>query len=117
MNVQGAEVLAENAEGMSLRSANVNGKHRIVAFGATQGNGKVITLDVNGNAQLGTITFTTANAQAVSFKLGATTGIYGISTEKSGTFYDLSGKLVKGMKKGVNIIRDAAGKAKKAIMK
>ena len=117
MNVQGAEVLAENAEGMSLRSANVNGKHRIVAFGATQSNGKVITLDVNGNAQLGTITFTTANAQAVSFKLGATTGIYGISTEKSGMFYDLSGKLVKGMKKGVNIIRDAAGKAKKAIMK
>ena len=117
MTVKGAEVIAENAQGMSLKSVDKDGAHRIVAFGAAQGNGQVITLDVQGNAQLGTITFATANAQAVSFKLGATTGIYGISTEKSGMFYDLSGKIVKGMKKGVNIIRDAAGKAKKAIMK
>lgn len=117
MTVKGAEVIAENAQGMSLKSVDKDGAHRIVAFGAAQGNGQVITLDVQGNAQLGTITFATANAQAVSFKLGATTGIYGISTEKSGTFYDLSGKLMNGMKKGVNIIRDAAGKVKKAIMK
>jgi DNA repair exonuclease SbcCD ATPase subunit len=118
MDVKGAEVLAENAQGMSLRTADLkNGAHRIVAFGAAQGNGRVITLDVQGNAQLGTITFTTSNAQAVSFKLSGTTGIYSVATDKSNTIYDLGGKLLNGMKKGVNIIRDAAGKAKKAIMK
>ena len=116
LDVKGAEVLSESAA-ITLKSAEKNGTHRIVAFGSKQGNGQVITLDVQGNAKLGTITFTTANAQAVSFKLSGTTGIYGITTESSNIFYDLSGKLVKGMKKGVNIIRDAAGKAKKAIMK
>ena len=116
MDVKGAEVLSETAS-LSLRTADKNGTHRIVAFGAAQGNGQVITLDVQGNAKLGTITFTTLDAQAVSFKLSGTTGIYGITTESSNVFYDLSGKIVKGMKKGVNIIRDAAGKAKKAIMK
>ena len=116
LDVKGAEVLSETAN-LSLRSADKNGNHRIVALGAAQGNGQVLTIDVQGNAQLGTITFTTADAQAISFQLSGTTGINGISTENASTSYDLSGKIVKGMKKGVNIIRDAAGKVKKTIMK
>lgn len=116
------KVVGENALGVSLRSNDLNGVHRIAGLclgSSVSGNGTVLTLDLegNGNVQFGNIVFATASGQSISFELGGATGIGAITADQQGTVYSLSGRIVNGMKKGVNIVRDAYGNAKKKLVK
>ena len=102
MDVNG-RVVAENADGVSLRSADLkNGSHRVLGIG-TKNDGTVLCIDVEGQAQFSNIVFTTANAQTVKFNLG-TTGIASVkAAAENGQAYDLNGRAVKNAK-GVVIV-------------
>ncbi len=118
MDVVGGRVVAEGAEGLTLRSAELeNGAHRIVSFGETIENGMMLYVDVEGDAQFANVVFTTAGAHSLTLS-GTANAIAGIKAgSQEGTRFDLSGRIVNGMKKGVNIVRDAYGNVKKVFVK
>lgn len=118
MDVVGGRVVAEGAEGLNIRSTELaNGAHRIISFGQTIENGMMLYVDVEGDAQFANVIFTTANAQSLTLS-GTANAIAGIEAgAQEGTRYDLSGKIANGLKKGVNIIRDAYGNVKKVFVK
>ena len=88
---------------------------------AFSGNeGAVLYIDVEGananNVELLNILFSDVEAQTRSFVIGGdATGINSMSTLETlkQTVYDLSGRVINGLKKGVNIIRRADGKTEK----
>lgn len=87
--------------------------------------GAVLYIDVEttseymgGNAELLNILFSDTNAQTRSFAIGGdATGINTLSTFETlkQKVYDLSGRLKDGVKKGLNIIRNADGSTKKVV--
>jgi 23S rRNA U2552 (ribose-2'-O)-methylase RlmE/FtsJ len=116
----GMSVVSENANLQLLRSNDLSNIHRIVGYGLLENNGTMLTLEVagEGNVQFTNIVLATEKAEAVKFNLGGnTTGISTIAVEKNdGNFiYDLSGKLMNGIKKGINIIRGKNGETKKVV--
>ena len=119
VDVMGADVIDQQADGMSVRSNKMlSGTTRILGFNFSQAKaaGKVLVIDVKGDAEITDVTFTTSGARSISFNLGDATRLNGVNAGENGTtIYDLSGKVKNGLKKGVNIIRDAYGKAKKAL--
>jgi len=119
MDVKGGEVLSESSMNNSLRANTLaDGTRRIAAIGTANGNGQVVVIETKGQVELTNVALTTADAKGIVFTLDNATGIYGINADNSNnTIYDLGGKIVNGMKKGVNIIRDAFGNVKKAILK
>ncbi|MBR1414866.1 MAG: hypothetical protein IJ570_03265 [Prevotella sp.] len=119
MDVMGANVLAENAENIELRSNDLsNGTHRIISFGKKLANGTVITLDVDGDVQFANVALTTAQAQTVNVAISTATGISNLTADQQQTeSFDLSGRVVNGWQKGVNIVRDAMGNVKKVFKK
>ena len=118
-----SESLGESTQGVQLLSNDLaNGAHRILGI-STNGNitnGNVLYIDVEGNGQVdfSNIHFTTAQAQSVSFTIGGTTGINGLTADQQQTEnFDLSGRLANSWQKGVNIVRDAYGNVKKVFKK
>ena len=109
-----------------------NGAQRIVIFSdkseVLKGNsGAVLYIDVDmdssyrgGELSIENVLFAQTNAKVTEFgALNAeTTGIASIAADGQGTeAYSLSGRMMNAVKKGVNILRDAAGKTKKVIVK
>ena len=115
----GVSVVAEKADLELLRSNDLGNIHRIVGYGRIENNGTMLTVELAGNGNVGfkSVTLATNDAKAVDFKLGNTTGISTINVEKNSgnVIYDLGGKLMNGIKKGINIIRGKNGETKKVV--
>lgn len=126
-NVVAASTSSRVAEGMGLyKGNNVNGTTRVFLssfYGKeiAAGEGAVLYLDVtnfNGNAEG---IFVNMAGQTVTFNLGTgeVTAINGVATNQSFSekVYNLGGKLMNGLKKGLNIIRNSDGTSKKVVVK
>ena len=115
----GVSVVAEKADLELLRSNDLGNIHRIVGYGRIENNGTMLTVELAGNGNVGfkSVTLATNDAKAVDFKLDNTTGISTINVEKNSgnVIYDLGGKLMNGIKKGINIIRGKNGETKKVV--
>lgn len=124
--------LAERAGKQFLMTNEMDGVLRIGAMSVKNetfsgNNGAVLYLDfevaegTDNFARFDNVLFVNKQNQAVQFNLGGITptGIQSANAETAlgQKFYDLSGRMKNSMKKGVNIIRDAAGKAKKVLVK
>lgn len=115
----GVSVVAEKADLELLRSNDLGNIHRIVGYGRIENNGTMLTVELAGNGNVGfkSVTLATNDAKPVDFKLDNTTGISTINVEKNSgnVIYDLGGKLMNGIKKGINIIRGKNGETKKVV--
>ena len=115
----GVSVVAEKADLELLRSNDLGNIHRIVGYGRIENNGTMLTVELTGNGNVGfkSVTLATNDAKPVDFKLDNTTGISTINVEKNSgnVIYDLGGKLMNGIKKGINIIRGKNGETKKVV--
>ena len=116
---EGMKVVAENGNMLTIASKDqTTTKHRIVGYGQMT-NGNVLTIDVEGqgNIAFDNVIFSTIDAKSVKFQLGGTTGINAVNeaNQNSNIFYDLGGKMMKGLKKGLNIIRSNDGTTKKVV--
>lgn len=114
------ESLANRADGHELASGDFSGGiHRIVVSSITNtafaGNsGAVLYIDVEtddtyagGKVIISDVIFVTPSAQVKAFSIaGEATGITGIATDNSvkGKIYDLSGRVLNAVKKGINVI-------------
>jgi len=128
MTFVGASLSNRAGESHKLYSrAQKDGSIRVLASsikGETfSGNeGAVLYIDVEGagNVELVNILFSDVNAQTHLFTIGGdATGINNVSTFESlkQQVYDFGGRLVKGLKKGMNIIRRNDGSTDKVIVK
>lgn len=128
MTFVGASLSNRAGESHKLYSrAQLDGSIRVLASsikGETfSGNeGAVLYIDVEGagNVELVNILFSDVNAQTHLFTIGGdATGINNVSTFESlkQQVYDFGGRLVKGLKKGMNIIRRNDGSTDKVIVK
>ena len=127
------ESLTSRANGQELLSNNLSdGMHRIVIAAleaeALQGNeGAVVYIDVQtdesyngGNIELSNIVFADMMARQTRFTLGAeATGIAGVDAEQgiAERIYNMGGRVVNAVKKGINIIRRADGSTQKVLNK
>ena len=76
----------------------------------------MLGIDLNGDGSIvfENVVFATADARAVLFNLGGTTGINTLTDSLTDSnFYDLTGRQKKNIGKGVNIIRQSNGSVKK----
>ena len=121
--------LAERAENHDLNYNEVNGATRILLMGANNAafagrDGAVIYLDVevgngyaDGSIELKDIVLTDAmgNYGLFSNVDSSTTGISIAKTDESlsGKIYNLGGRVMNGLKKGINIILNSDGTTKK----
>ena len=121
-----AASLGERTTGNLITSMNENGNYRLFTVPATgegiSGNeGAVIYLDIEGAAEIsGTATFTTKNLKSQRFDLSGTTAIDKLKNAAAAAgqkVYNLGGRMVDGLKKGVNILRGENGETKKVIVK
>ena len=128
MTFVGASLSNRAGESHKLYSrTQLDGSIRVLASsvkGETfSGNeGAVLYIDVEGagNVELVNILFSDVNAQTHLFTIGGdATGINNVSTFESlkQQVYDFGGRLVKGLKKGMNIIRRNDGSTDKVIVK
>jgi len=117
------ESLGETMPDMLLLSSNLEtSAHRIVGFASngTFSSGTILYIDIEGagDVKFADVVFTTATAKSVAMNLGEATGISGLESEQNNNiFYDLGGKVMRTLKKGINIIRNANGKTKKVVVK
>ena len=121
--------LGERVDGTNLMSKENNGVVTFIALSTANnviaGNdGAVLYVDIeglNGEVVLGKAIFTTVDFNSVSMNGNGTTGIretIANAVENAGkTIYNLGGKVMNGLKKGLNIIRNADGTTKKVINK
>lgn len=132
MTIEGQSV-ADRNDGFSIAASQLkNGATRIVvtaneAGKAFAGNeGEVLYIDVNGQGTVSfeNIIFADVNAGTQKFQLASVTGgiATGIAAAKSEngmmeTIYNMGGRLMNGLKKGINIIRRADGTTEKVIKK
>ena len=83
---------------------------------AAEGNGTVLSFDVMGDAEFSSIEFATPSARSYMADLSSVTGIgFVAAAPADSTVFDLNGRSAKGLKKGVNIVRDATGKSVKVV--
>ena len=125
-NLVGA-TLADRTAGVLYQSEVVNGIVRLftvpttVEEGISGNEGAVIYLDIEGAAEIsGTATFTTKNYKSEHFDLSGTTAIDKLKNAAAAAgqkVYNLGGRMVDGLKKGVNILRGENGETKKVIKK
>jgi hypothetical protein len=115
---EGMTIASEDSQ-VRLTTADLrNGTHRIVGLNPEAANvvsGEILTFDVmgEGDVDFANIHFTTSAAQSFDFAFGGeTTGISRLSTASADTVFDLNGRQLNGSKKGINIIRNAAGTKK-----
>ena len=117
---EATRVVAENANGLSIRSNDLSNTHRVIGFGDMQ-NGTIVSFEVEGNGQVQfkDVVLATNSARAIDFNMGSITGINAVANAQSAieNSYDLSGKMISGQKKGLNIIRSKNGSSKKVLVK
>ena len=117
------EQLSEAAQGLTLTTNDVTDtRHRVMgySFSSSINNGAVLQIDVEGDGAVAfdDIYFTTRSAKTYKFEVNGITGISTVSADtQDKTVYDLRGKVVKSLKKGVNLVRDAFGNVKKILVK
>ena len=117
------EQLSEAAQGLTLTTNDVTDtRHRVMgySFSSSINNGAVLQIDVEGDDAVAfdDIYFTTRSAKTYKFEVNGITGISTVSADtQDKTVYDLRGKVVKSLKKGVNLVRDAFGNVKKILVK
>jgi len=126
MKIVGAQ-LGELSNGHDLFVGNVkDGRQRIVISssqlnGFKANAGAVLYIDVEGagEVEFNNVIFSTTKAQSVFFNVAnGTTGIAGAKTAAEGEkVFDLGGRVMNALKKGVNIIRRADGSSQKVIKK
>ena len=125
--------MGERANTQYLMTNELEGATRIAALSLTNkaftgNNGAVLYLDfeVAEGAQenfvrFQNVFFVNKGAQKTNFELGGITptGIQSANAETAlgQKIYDLGGRMKSSLKKGVNIIKDAAGNAKKVFTK
>ena len=121
-----AASLGERTEGTLISGEGKNGNYRLftvpsVGESISGNEGAVVYLDIEGAAEItGTATFTTKNLKSVTFDLSGTTAIDKVKNAAAAagqTIYNLGGRMVDGLKKGVNILRGENGETKKVIVK
>lgn len=128
-----SQSVADRNDGFSIAASQLkNGATRIIvtaneAGKAFAGNeGDVLYIDVNGQGTVSfeNIIFADVNAGTQKFQLASVTGgiATGIAAAKSEngmmeTIYNMGGRLMNGLKKGINIIRRADGTTEKVIKK
>ncbi len=121
-----AASLGERTQGVLFSNQAENGNFRLFTVPATNegisGNeGAVIYLDIEGAGEItGTATFTTQSKKDVQFDLSGTTAIDKLKNAAAAAgqqIYNLGGRMVDGLKKGVNILRGENGETKKVIKK
>lgn len=129
------ESLGNRAAGLTLSSNDIEGGiHRIVVSSLSEdsfadGDGAIIWLDVEvaysysgEGIEVTNIMFADAAARVYTFAdlaAGETTGIRTLTVGEAvkGKIYSVGGKLMDGLKRGVNIIRGNDGTTKKVIVK
>lgn len=122
-----SESLSDRANGHELYSNDLaDGTHRIVVstienntFNAGEA---LIYLEVQGKGEISVdnIIFCDAYGKETHFQtIGSTTGINGVEGESSlkQKIYSVGGQIMNGIKKGINIIRNADGSTTKVIKK
>jgi hypothetical protein len=125
--------MSDRANSQYLMTNELDGTLRIAALSLKNeafagNNGDVLYLDfevaegaADDFARFQNVFFVTKNAKKVNFELGGITptGIQSANAETAlgQKFYDLSGRVKNSLKKGVNIVKDAAGNVKKVIVK
>ena len=109
----------ESGETRILVTAKEAGK----AFQGNEGDILYIEVEGNGTVEFQNVIFSDLNTRTTQFQLnavsGGTTGIAGVQTEGGvvDAIYNLGGRMVNGLKKGINIIRRADGTTQKVIKK
>ena len=128
---EGAKVveakLGDRVMKTELMTSENGANYRVIAIGnslsSIQGEkGAVLYLDIEGmNGELtGEATFVKKNFGSEHFSISATTAIDKVKNAAAAagqTIYNLGGRMVDGLKKGVNILRGEDGSAKKVIKK
>lgn len=128
-----AASLSERGQKQFVETSENDGVLRVAAMSIrndafTGNSGEVLYLDFevaegaeDDFARFQNVFFVNKQAQKVSFNLGGITptGIQSANAETAlgQKIYDLGGRMKSSLKKGVNIIKDAAGNAKKVIVK
>ena len=129
MEITGQQLTSRSKDHIIFTSKLENGAQRIIvssfkgeAFAA--GSGSVLYLDVETNGMTGApefenVVFSDINANAVELTIGAAeaTGINGINAEDGimSKIYNVGGRLMDSLRKGINIIRGNDGTAKKVV--
>lgn len=125
----GEQILASRASGHEMMVNNISGNtYRVIVMNSENNtfsgnNGDIFGLslvNLHGTVAVDNIIFTDAKAKAYSFSAeGSTTAIKGIEAQQSMTekIFSIGGQMMNGMKKGVNIVKTAAGNAKKVMSK
>lgn len=134
----GDVVLASRANGLDVLSNKINDNTWRVLVASTDGTaiadnaGDLLQINLEGNgageATVSNVLFSDVHAQGTSFanmtvnvQSGNATGINGVEVDADNdankTTYSLGGAIRKGLQRGVNIVRDAAGKVTKVIKK
>ncbi len=126
-NVVAASATSRAAEGMGLYKGQMaNGATCVLLtsmFGKeiAAGEGAVVYLDVTGFTGEAEGMFVNAGGKTITFNLvtGEVTAIDGVEVETGfmQKVYNLGGKLMDGLKKGINIIRNSDGSTKKVVVK
>ena len=124
------QAASQRAEGHDLYTGQFDGINRIVMASAQNtafagNNGAVVYIDVEGAATLDQIEFLNVlfaetNARLTEFTVGAPVA-NGISSVESdslmGKVYNMGGRMVNAVKKGINIIKGNNGETKKVVAK
>lgn len=121
---------AQRAEGHDLYTGQFDGINRIVMASAKStafaGNsGAVVYIDIEGAGSMDQIEFQNVlfaetNAQLAEFTVGApvTNGINSIQSDSMmSKVYNMGGRMVNAVKKGINIIKGSDGETKKVVVK
>lgn len=121
---------AQRAEGHDLYTGQFDGINRIVMASAKStafaGNsGAVVYIDIEGAGSMDQIEFQNVlfaetNAQLAEFTVGApvTNGINSIQSDSMmSKVYNMGGRMVNAVKKGINIIKGNDGETKKVVVK
>ena len=126
MKIAGAQ-LGERTSGHQLFVGNVkDGRQRVIissselkAFAGSEGAVVYIDVEGAGEVEFSNVLFATTDAESVLFSVeNGTTGIAGAKTAAEGEkVFDLGGRVMNALKKGVNIIRRADGSSQKVIKK
>jgi DNA repair exonuclease SbcCD ATPase subunit len=128
MKVTGVKLSGRNGSHDLLTNTLADGTLRIVvssmenvAFSGNEGAVLYIETEGAGTLEYRDVMFVTAGAEPVEFTVGAaeTTGISSVKSAEGvkEAVYNLGGRLVNTLKKGVNIIRRANGTTDKVVMK
>ena len=125
-----AQSAAQRAEGHDLYTGQFDGINRIVMASskstAFAGNsGAVVYIDIEGAGSMDQIEFQNVlfaetNAQLAEFTVGApvTNGINSIQSDSMmSKVYNMGGRMVNAVKKGINIIKGNNGETKKVVVK